>query len=405
MKAYRAFDTLQDPALARAWLYRIAGRTALDELRRRKLVRFVPWTGETRGTVASAEETVLRGRLTGELERALAAIPERQRMALLLSELQELNGVELAAALDTSHEAARALLARARESLRQALAIERARAATADARPAASRDPPASARTPATAARRRRSVNPAPPPTPLVWPAALVPIALPPGRPRCARRRSAADRGADGRPADRDGRASARGAPVRLHRLSERRSVPTRTAAAQLQQLRPTVVPRDLGARVFAALDREMAGGAARVRLPDAPGPWRDRAGRPDRRRCRGRGRARRRGAPAAGTGGVRGGSPTRRPPSSRTRPRSRCPAASWPSWSRARMGSRSTRRPSRRSALPRRRGLRRDRPRRAAHRGHAPRTSCRAAWRSTARAGGWRCWRRTPWARTASRW
>ena len=137
VKAYRAFDTLQDLAMARAWLYRIAGRTALDELRRRKLIRFVPWAGETRGTVASAEETALRGRLTGELERALAAIPERQRMALLLSELQELNGVELAAALDTSHDAARALLARARESLRQALAVERARIATAEARPGA----------------------------------------------------------------------------------------------------------------------------------------------------------------------------------------------------------------------------------------------------------------------------
>lgn len=132
VKAYRAFDTLQDMTLARAWLYRIAGRTALDELRRRKLIRFVPWTGETRGHAASAEETVLRGRLTGELERALAAIPERQRMALLLSELQELNGQELATALGTTHEAARALLTRARESLRQALAVERARTATAE---------------------------------------------------------------------------------------------------------------------------------------------------------------------------------------------------------------------------------------------------------------------------------
>lgn len=130
VKAYRAFDTLQDTTLARAWLYRIAGRTALDELRRRKLIRFVPWTGETRGVGASAEEIAMRGRLSSELERALAAIPERQRMALLLSELHEMNGVELAAALGTSHDAARALLARARETLRQALAVERARAAT-----------------------------------------------------------------------------------------------------------------------------------------------------------------------------------------------------------------------------------------------------------------------------------
>jgi RNA polymerase sigma-70 factor (ECF subfamily) len=139
VKAYRAFDTLEDPALARAWLYRIAGRTALDELRRRRIVRFVPWSGELRGTAASAEEVALQGRLTGELERALAAIPERQRMALLLGELHDLSGVELAAALGTSHDAARALLSRARESLRQALALERARAATREAGSAVAR--------------------------------------------------------------------------------------------------------------------------------------------------------------------------------------------------------------------------------------------------------------------------
>jgi len=132
VKAYRSFHTPQDMTLARAWLYRIAGRSALDELRRRKLVRFVPWTGEARGVGASAEEIALRNRLSSDLERALAAIPERQRMALLLSELHEMNGVELAAALGTSHEAARALLTRARESLRQALAVERARAATGE---------------------------------------------------------------------------------------------------------------------------------------------------------------------------------------------------------------------------------------------------------------------------------
>ena len=82
VKAYRAYDTLEDPNRARAWLYQIAGRTALDELRRRKIVRFVPWTGESRGTAASAEELVMRARLSGDLERALARIPERQRQAL-----------------------------------------------------------------------------------------------------------------------------------------------------------------------------------------------------------------------------------------------------------------------------------------------------------------------------------
>ena len=133
VKAYRAFDSLADAERARAWLYQIAGRTALDELRRRRLVRFVPWTGESRGVAGSAEEAALRGRFSAEMERALDRIPARQRQALLLAELHELTGVELAAALDVTHEAARALLTRARESLRQALALEQARSAEHEA--------------------------------------------------------------------------------------------------------------------------------------------------------------------------------------------------------------------------------------------------------------------------------
>jgi RNA polymerase sigma-70 factor (ECF subfamily) len=72
-------------------------------------------------------------RLSGELERALARIPERQRSALLLAEVHDLSGVELAASLGTSHIAARALLTRARESLRRALAEERVLVAEAEA--------------------------------------------------------------------------------------------------------------------------------------------------------------------------------------------------------------------------------------------------------------------------------
>jgi RNA polymerase sigma-70 factor (ECF subfamily) len=92
----------------------------------------VPWTGESRGTAASAEELVMRARLSGDLERALARIPARQRQALLLSELNDMTGLELADALGVSHVAARALLTRGRESLRQALAIERANSAVED---------------------------------------------------------------------------------------------------------------------------------------------------------------------------------------------------------------------------------------------------------------------------------
>ena len=126
VKAYKAYDALEKPENARAWLYQIAHCVALDDLRRRRIVRFVPLVGEARSTAPSAEHLVMDARLSGDLQRALERIPERQRSALLLAELHDMTGLELAATLGVSHVAARALLTRARESLRQALAAERA---------------------------------------------------------------------------------------------------------------------------------------------------------------------------------------------------------------------------------------------------------------------------------------
>jgi RNA polymerase sigma-70 factor (ECF subfamily) len=142
IKAYRNYETLERPENARAWLYQIAHRVALDDIRRRKIVRFLPWTGESRGAAPSAEHLAMEARLSGDLQRALARIPERQRAALLLAEVHDLTGLELAEALGVSHVAARAILTRARESLRRAIAEERAAEAAADAgSPAPARGP------------------------------------------------------------------------------------------------------------------------------------------------------------------------------------------------------------------------------------------------------------------------
>ncbi|HLX34743.1 MAG TPA: RNA polymerase sigma factor [Candidatus Limnocylindrales bacterium] len=125
VKAYKAYASLQKDENARAWLYQIAHRVALDELRRRRIVRMVPLVGEARGAAPSAEHLSMDVRLSGPLERALARIPPRQREALLLAELHDLSGIELAAAMGISHVAARAILTRARQSLRAALASEK----------------------------------------------------------------------------------------------------------------------------------------------------------------------------------------------------------------------------------------------------------------------------------------
>ena len=125
IKAYKAIETLEDRNKARAWLYQIAHRIALDEIRHRRVIRFLPLTLESHGAAPSAEHLAMEMRLSGPLARALARIPDRQRNALLMAEVGDLTGLELAEALGVSHVAARALLTRARESLRVALADEK----------------------------------------------------------------------------------------------------------------------------------------------------------------------------------------------------------------------------------------------------------------------------------------
>ena len=243
VKAYKNYDTLEKPENARAWLYQIAHRVALDEIRRRQDRPVLPVDRRVarRGPVRRAPRAWSAGS-PGEMQRALARIPERQRAALLLAELHDLTGLELAAALGVSHVAARALLTRARESLRQALADERARAPD-PSRPntgqRAPREPP-------------RSAVAAPPD-------ALVLAARP--RPCPARR-------ADDRAARARGVGLARRAPRRAARPAARSMPRTRADRMSLRAMRVVPPPRDLWARTSAALDVEqgLAGGGRRAR-------------------------------------------------------------------------------------------------------------------------------------------
>ncbi len=75
IKAYKNYETLEKPENARAWLYQIAHRVALDEIRRRKIIRFFPWTGESHGSAPSAEHLVMDVNLSSDMQRALGSDP------------------------------------------------------------------------------------------------------------------------------------------------------------------------------------------------------------------------------------------------------------------------------------------------------------------------------------------
>lgn len=110
------------PAGVRPWLNRVAQNLCLDRIRAR---RTEPEPTEDPPEVATAPEQ-LRGLEAAELAQkvrhALEQLPERQRLALVLFHYQGMSQNEAASTLEISAEALESLLARARRTLKAALA-------------------------------------------------------------------------------------------------------------------------------------------------------------------------------------------------------------------------------------------------------------------------------------------
>lgn len=105
----------------RPWLYRIVRNTALNEIRdspppTEELGEAIPG-GRSAAVEAERREEI------GELMGRLRALPEPQRAAIVMRELEGLSHEEIAAALGVSGSAARQAIYRARVSLRDGLGL------------------------------------------------------------------------------------------------------------------------------------------------------------------------------------------------------------------------------------------------------------------------------------------
>jgi RNA polymerase sigma-70 factor (ECF subfamily) len=109
-------------ALLTTWLTRIATNVCLDRLRKRQEE---PWDDSYDQPLAPDQERVIEERqLAQRVDAALRALPDRQRLALVLCHYEDLSMAEAAAMLETSVEAVESLLGRARRNLKQSLASE-----------------------------------------------------------------------------------------------------------------------------------------------------------------------------------------------------------------------------------------------------------------------------------------
>ncbi|MDB5494452.1 MAG: polymerase sigma-70 factor, subfamily [Phenylobacterium sp.] len=103
------------------WLHRVALNLCYDRLRRRREI--VTDEPPEQADPGPSPDRGLEARdVASRVSRALAALPDRQREAIVLCHYQELGNIEAAAVMGVSVEALEGLLGRGRRALRAALA-------------------------------------------------------------------------------------------------------------------------------------------------------------------------------------------------------------------------------------------------------------------------------------------
>jgi RNA polymerase sigma-70 factor (ECF subfamily) len=131
IKALQRQDQLKDLEKAAHWLSRIASNTAIDFLRRSGRVSFTDLEDAPALVLESRaenpEQRLLRGEHRHRLDAGLEVLTSRERLALLLRDVEDMPAEEVAAQMRCSKATVRSHIANARVKLRKFLERERRR--------------------------------------------------------------------------------------------------------------------------------------------------------------------------------------------------------------------------------------------------------------------------------------
>lgn len=117
LRAWKQLDRWQPKARFSTWACTVALNICRDRLRKKRPV-FMAEPPEQIDQAQRPEQSLASQQFAVQMETYLAALPERQREALILSALEGLGNKQTAAIMDISVPALESLLARARRSLR-----------------------------------------------------------------------------------------------------------------------------------------------------------------------------------------------------------------------------------------------------------------------------------------------
>ncbi|MFM1770640.1 MAG: hypothetical protein RJA22_3169 [Verrucomicrobiota bacterium] len=133
LQVFKSAHRYEASAKFTTWLFTITRNLCLNEIRRRARhpaqsldATLAESDDQPRLQVedvrqAAPPDALLRGELEAKVDEALAALPEKQRTAVMLCRGEELSYEEIAAILGTTVSATKSLIHRGRETLKQIL--------------------------------------------------------------------------------------------------------------------------------------------------------------------------------------------------------------------------------------------------------------------------------------------
>ncbi|KAA3648785.1 MAG: RNA polymerase sigma factor [Chloroflexi bacterium] len=126
LRAYKAYKRLDEKANTRAWLYKIATNVARTHLKKRSRTtsRTSDLDPQLLGQNPNLDINLDTAQQLEEVSAAVQLLPEKQQAALMMRKYQELSYPEIATALKTSEESARANVYQALKKLRKQFAAQ-----------------------------------------------------------------------------------------------------------------------------------------------------------------------------------------------------------------------------------------------------------------------------------------
>jgi RNA polymerase sigma-70 factor, ECF subfamily len=123
VKLWKNPAQLREGAALRGWLMRVASNAVIDASRkpRNSALDGLPEPADPQARTDAGLDRAEAARL---IDARIAALPERQRLALSLVYFEGLSNIEAAAVMEASVEAVESLLSRARRSLKESLSAE-----------------------------------------------------------------------------------------------------------------------------------------------------------------------------------------------------------------------------------------------------------------------------------------